>query len=79
MQLGKRGWLQQLLREVAANHRADLASQSYKEAEQLRSGREHARRYLRGILRESGRLFGTPSNMPHHFPDPETNFGINNL
>lgn len=68
MRLGKRGWLQQLLRSVVENHRPDLASQSFKAAAALPTGRARARRYLKGILRESGLLFGTPSTTPTEAP-----------
>ncbi len=65
MQLGQRGWLQKLLKESIASHRIDSMSQSLRDASKLSSGRARARRYLRGYLRESGLLFGTPSTREH--------------
>ena len=60
MALGKQGWLEQLIREGVTKYRADVASNSLREASALPPGVGRARRYLRGILRESGLLFGTP-------------------
>ncbi len=60
MALGKQGWLEQLIREGVTAHRADADSNSLREANLLPPGAGRARRYLRGILRESGLLFGTP-------------------
>lgn len=60
MRLGKAGWLQQLCRDVVAAPRADLGSPSFQDALKLPPGPGRARRYLRGILRESGLLYGTP-------------------
>src|SRR3990167_3167725 len=60
MALGKQGWLEQLIREGVTAYRADAVSNSHREAAQLPPGPGRARRYLRGILRESGLLFGTP-------------------
>ena len=60
MALGKQGWLEQLIREGVTKYRADVASNSLREAQALPPGVGRARRYLRGILRESGLLFGTP-------------------
>ncbi len=60
MALGKKGWLEQLIREGVAKYRADASSNSFREAAALPPGPGRARRYLRGILRESGLLFGTP-------------------
>ncbi|PZR05223.1 MAG: hypothetical protein DI536_32820 [Archangium gephyra] len=61
MALGKPGWLEQLIRSVVASHRLNEASASYVAAKVLPPGRGRARRYLRGMLRESGLLFGTPT------------------
>src|SRR3954466_5762172 len=60
MSLGKQGWLEQLIREGVTKYRADASSNSFREAAALPPGVGRARRYLRGILRESGLLFGTP-------------------
>ena len=60
MALGKTGWLERLIRDGVTKHRADRESRSMREALALPPGRGRARRYLRGILRESGLLFGTP-------------------
>jgi DnaJ-domain-containing protein 1 len=62
MVLGKRGWLSKLLDAEIATHRPDQLSRSVIEAAPLRSSRARARRYLRGIFRESGLLYGTPSD-----------------
>ena len=61
MRLGQQGWLRRVLSEAVASHRPDEASRSHLEARQLKPGPGSARRYLRGILRESGLLYGTPS------------------
>ena len=61
MALGKKGWLEQLIREGVTTYRADAASNSFREASALPPGVGRARRYLKGILRESGLLFGTPN------------------
>jgi hypothetical protein len=61
MQLGKRGWLRRVLVEAVAAHRPDEASPSFQQARRFKAGRGSARCYLRGILRESGLLYGTPS------------------
>ena len=61
MALGKQGWLEQLIREGVTAYRADAESNSLREANTLPPGVGRARRYLRGILRESGLLFGTPN------------------
>ncbi len=61
MALGKQGWLEQLIREGVTGYRADAESNSLREANTLPPGVGRARRYLRGILRESGLLFGTPN------------------
>ena len=47
--------------EIVAAWQPDTATQSYREASPLPAGPARARRYLRGILRETGLLFGTPS------------------
>lgn len=60
MALGKPGWLEQLIRSVVSAHTLNEASASYVSAKVLPPGRGRARRYLRGMLRESGLLFGTP-------------------
>ena len=61
MALGKQGWLEQLIREEVNAYRPDADSQSLRAAAVLPPGRGRARRYLRGILRESGLLYGTPA------------------
>ena len=60
MGLDTPGWLEQLLRQVVSTHRFDEASASAAACQALPPGRGRARRYLRGILRESGLLYGTP-------------------
>jgi hypothetical protein len=60
MRLGKPGWLEQLLKEEVAGHRLDAGSASCRDALALPPGPGRARRYLRGTLRESGLLYGTP-------------------
>lgn len=60
MALGKKGWLEQLIREQVKGYRPDATSASRQDAACLPPGRGRARRYLRGILRETGLLFGTP-------------------
>ena len=60
MGLGKPGWLEQLLRQVVSTHTFDDASASAAACRAMPPGRGRARRYLRGILRESGLLYGTP-------------------
>lgn len=62
MELGKRGWLRRVLVEAVAAHHPDDASRSFVQARALSPGPGTARRYLRGILRESGLLYGTPSS-----------------
>ena len=62
MELGKRGWLAKLLDAEVAAHRPDHESRSAIEAASLSSRPARARRYLRGIFRESGLLYGTPSH-----------------
>ncbi len=61
MELGKRGWLAKLLDAEVAAHRPDQGSRSALEAAALPTRPARARRYLRGIFRESGLLYGTPS------------------
>ncbi len=62
MQLGKRGWLRRVLVDAVAAHRPDAVSESYRRACELKRGTGCARRYLRGILRETGLLYGTPAS-----------------
>lgn len=69
MRLGKAGWLQQLCRDVVAAHRVDLGSSSFRDALTLPAGPGRARRYLRGILRESGLLYGTPQKAAAPAPE----------
>lgn len=66
MRLGRAGWLEQLVREVVKDHRVDLRSPSFQEAMTLSTGRARARRHLRGVLRESGLLYGTPQAKGAH-------------
>lgn len=61
----EKGWLKEVLTEVVRQHTPDVTSQSARDALSLPPGPGRARRYLRGILRESGLLYGTPS-----MPDP---------
>lgn len=69
MRLGKAGWLEQLLKDVVAGHRVDLGSPSFQDALKLPTGPARARRYLRGILRETGLLYGTPQASPAPVPE----------
>ncbi len=57
----ERGWLKEVLLEVTRTHARDSTSQSVRAALDLPPGPGRARKYLRGILRESGLLYGTPS------------------
>ena len=57
----ERGWLQEVLTRAVREHSPDVTSQSYRAALHVPAGPARARRYLRGILRESGLLYGTPS------------------
>lgn len=61
MTLGKAGWLEQVLRGVVGAWAPDESSRSARAALTLPAGRARARRYVRGMLRESGLLFGTPN------------------
>jgi hypothetical protein len=58
MELGKSGWLSSLLTDEVLKHVPPVAA-----ARPLRSGRARARHYLRGVLRESGLLYGTPQGV----------------
>ncbi len=60
MTLGTKGWLEAVVREVTLAHRPDVESQSAKAALRLPPGRGRARRYVAGIARETGLLYGTP-------------------
>ena len=68
MALGKQGWLEQIVRGVVGAWVPDVTSRSALEALTLPAGQGRARRYVRGMLRESGLLFGTP-NMPTLGPE----------
>lgn len=61
MALGKPGWLEQIIRGVVGAWSPDASSRSALEAQVLPPGAGRARRYVRGMLRESGLLFGTPN------------------
>ncbi len=63
MELFKRGWLQQVLGEVVAAFTPDTRSRSAAEANALPTPRARARRYLKGIFRETGLLYGTPKGV----------------
>jgi DnaJ-domain-containing protein 1 len=56
MQLGKRGWLEALVRAAVDDYQP-LPRTAF---EAPMSGRGRARRHLRAVLRESGLLYGTP-------------------
>jgi hypothetical protein len=61
--LGKRGWLQALIRQSVDSHRpADVSAKWGVGAAlgRLKTGRARARAYLKEALRESGLLYGTP-------------------
>lgn len=55
------GWLEQIIRGVVGAWLPDTTSRSAQAAQALEPGRGRARRYVRGMLRESGLLFGTPN------------------
>lgn len=57
----ERGWLKEVVAGVVRHHAPDVTSQSWRDAVTLPPGPGRARRYLRGILRETGLLYGTPS------------------
>ncbi|MBL8918479.1 MAG: hypothetical protein JNJ54_06430 [Myxococcaceae bacterium] len=57
----EKGWLKEVVNEAVRRHAPDVTSQSFRDAVTLPPGPGRARRYLRGILRESGLLYGTPS------------------
>jgi len=63
--------LSKLLDAEIAGHRPDQTSRSAIEASALVSRPARARRYLRGIFRESGLLYGTPSKAPEVTGAPE--------
>ena len=71
MELGRRGWLSKLLEAEIAVHRPDQLSRSVIAAAPLPSSRARARRYLKGIFRESGLLYGTPSDSSPSAGAPE--------
>src|SRR4051812_5580492 len=71
MELGERGWLSKLLDAELALHRPDQLSNSVLAAAGLSSPQARARRYLKGILRESGLLYGTPSDTSPSAGAPE--------
>ena len=60
MDFGKPGWLAELLDAAVTAHAPDQASASLAGARSLPPSRGRARFYLRGVLRESGLLYGTP-------------------
>jgi LETM1-like protein len=72
MVLGSTGWLEQIVRGVVGGWQPDVSSRSALEAKQLPLGKGRARRYVRGMLRESGLLFGTP-NAPKLDPKATSN------
>lgn len=55
------GWLEQIIRGVIGAWTPDTSSRSARAAQSMPPGRGRARRYVRGMLRESGLLFGTPN------------------
>jgi hypothetical protein len=61
MPFGKRGWLKTLVAEAVKAHPVAAASSSRAQAATLPTGRARARRYLMGIVRESGLSYGTPA------------------
>ena len=73
MALGKAGWLEQVLRGVVGAWMPDVTSQSALKALALPVGRARAQRYVRGMLRESGLLYGTPNTpaLPRDDAGPE--------
>jgi LETM1-like protein len=71
MALGKPGWLEQVVRGVVGAWTPDLTSRSAQQALKLPPGRGRARSYVRGMLRESGLLFGTPNTLGMEGVGPE--------
>jgi hypothetical protein len=61
MELGKRGWLRDLLERTVTAHRRDETSSAAKKSAALARPLARSRAYLRLALRESGLLYGTPS------------------
>lgn len=61
MELGKRGWLREVLTKAVAAHSRDETSVAAKKSAALLTPPARARAYLRLALRESGLLYGTPS------------------
>jgi DnaJ-domain-containing protein 1 len=57
MHLGKRGWLEALIRAAVEQHQPAVMKAP---APRLNTGRAKARWHLRQVLRESGLLYGTP-------------------
>lgn len=72
MVLGSRGWLEQIVRGVVGGWQPDDSSRSALDSKHLPAGKGRARRYVRGMLRESGLLFGTP-NAPKLEPKATSN------
>jgi hypothetical protein len=72
MVLGSTGWLEQIVRGVVGGWQPDVSSRSALESKHLPPGKGRARRYVRGMLRESGLLFGTP-NAPKLDPKATSN------
>lgn len=61
MDLGDPGWLNALLDAELGGHRSGRVAAALGSIKSLRSGRARARAYLRGMLRSSGLLYGTPT------------------
>jgi hypothetical protein len=61
MDLGKRGWLKEVLERAVVSHSRDETSSAAKKSAALERPLARARAYLRLALRESGLLYGTPS------------------
>jgi len=59
----ERGWLLQTLTEAVSGFVPDTTSRAALEAKALQSPRARARRYLRGVLRQTGLLYGTPKGV----------------
>src|SRR3954451_3289247 len=61
MELGRRGWLKEVLERAVTAHVRDESSSAAKKSAALPRPLARSRAYLRLALRESGLLYGTPS------------------
>ncbi len=68
MHLGKRGWLEALIRAAVEQHQPAVMKAP---APRLPTGRAKARWHLRQVLRESGLLYGTPVSAAASMPSEQ--------